>query len=844
MRLACLFVAVCSATALAQVGSTADEWAERFAPEPGPPPAVPAYADSYDKAAANVTAGRYRAAFSDLAGIGEPDAKRSAFIAVKAHLGLGEISDAVALLGKPPLKDDFDARSAHALLLLDLGKPSEAATIIDGLLAESPANYRAHFLRGRVLEDLGDFKAAVDAYHWFLEPEQDLLHKWQSDPDGFEDAAALTDLAASIHRWATLTSAYKDAQDLNDTVLGMFTRAFDVIDRSYTPARLAAAEFCMSRGDSEKAAAFMAPLEKSMPRSNDFLMVMAQQAASSGRDSALQGIAAKLRENDPESAEASLLEIFALARARAAGTAQRAAKLHEQFPDRPDIAGVDAALASLSGDDGRMSLILKAADQRWPTRSDVYVSAASVLAGAFQRDVAATLLQTAIKRTPWETEPRHLLGDLYLNDGYDDKARDVLEAAKELDPYHLETINYLRLLDELAKYDKRLTEHLIVYSDKTADPIAAEQIGDYLEASYADLCKTFQYTPKTKIVVQIYPDDDAFSVRMAGVPGVENFGVSFGRVLAAIAPRKGTKQGNFNWARVLHHEFVHTFNLLATDNRCPRWLTEGLAVWQERVPFRFDGVAEELYSGTMADELFTIRGFPLAFLRPKRQNDGEQAYTQGAYLAMYLEQTYGTESIVKLLAAYGAGKNDEQAFAAATGKPMSDFENDWHAWMKTRLAPWGYDENSAKQAKAFEDEGEDFIKARDFPQALTMYEQAYAIQPMAVKPHQRLAGLYLQKDLANPAKAIEHLKFLHVLELQDNRYAKQISRLYARLGDNANAAEWAKQATYVDLYDVAAHELLVDAAEKAGDTATAERERTVVNQLKVWDEQRRSNAGN
>ncbi|MDB5328443.1 MAG: tetratricopeptide repeat protein, partial [Phycisphaerales bacterium] len=430
--------------------------------------------------------------------------------------------------------------------------------------------------------------------------------------------------------------------------------------------------------------------------------------------------------------------------------------------------------------------------------------------------------------------------DLYLNDGYDAEARSALDEARALDPYNVKTLNYLALLDELDRFDKRRTEHFILYSDKDIDPISAEQIGDYLESVFTDVCGVFDYKPDSKIIIQIYSEDDAFSVRMAGVPGVENYGVSFGRVLAAIAPRKGTKQGNFNWARVLRHEFVHTINLMQTHERCPRWLTEGLAVWQEHVPFRFPDVPAELYKRTFADDLFSIRGFPLAYLRPKRGNDGEQAYTQGAYLAMYLDETYGKESIVKLLNGYGASKSDEEVFQLATGKPMLQIESDWHAWMKTKLKPWGYDDESMAKARVLAEEGEAFIKGRQLPEALKAWQAANELMPVEAKPHQRLAGLYLQKSLADPAKAIEHLKFLHVLELQDNRYAKQIAKLYDRLGDSTNAMHWAREATYVDLYDAAAHDLLSDYANKAGDMDLAEKEKQAADQVRLWDEKRRA----
>lgn len=828
-----------AALARADVGSTLDEWADRFAPEPGPAPKLPEYADGFDRAKANLTAGRYRAALVDVFTLDQA-APRCSLLHAEALIGLGESQDALELLAAPAVSGNHDAMRLRIETFLDQQNGAEALRLIDKVLAATPEDWAAHRQKGQALELLGRYKDAIDAYHWFLDPAQDYLRKWQTDADAFEDATGLTELATSLHRWATLTSAYKDVQQLNDTVLAMYTRAFDVLDRGYDPARIAAARFCLSRGDREKAGAILAPVSKRTPMSRAFLEISAEAAAESGSDSGMHEIADRIRTSDPDSVTAGLLEVNALARARSGGAVTKITALHKAWPQRLDVAGAFAALSFLAGDERSFGKTLADADAQFPTRAEAHFAAAEILEAALQREAAINLLKTVISRTPWETAPRHLLGDIYLNDGYDAEARAALEEARALDPYNVKTANYLTLLDELDRFDKRRTEHFILYSDKDADPITAEQIGDYLEAVYAEVCADFQYWPKTKIIVQIYPDNDAFSVRMAGVPGVENYGVSFGRVLAAIAPRKGTSQGNFNWARVLRHEFVHTINLMQTRERCPRWLTEGLAVWQEKVPFRFVDVPAELYKRTFADDLFSIREFPLAFLRPRRPGDGEQAYTQSAYLAMYLEATYGKHSIVKLLDGYGQLKTNEEAFLAVTGKPMAQVEADWHAWMKDRLKPWGYDEDSIAKAKELAEQGDAQVKGRDLPAALTTWRAANDLQPMEVKPHQRLAGLYLQKTMSDPAKAIEHLKFLHVLELSDNRYAKRIARLYDGLGDEASALHWAREATFVDLYDAAAHDMMAEYAAKAGDEALATKAKQSADQVRLWQDKQKA----
>ena len=38
--------------------------------------------------------------------------------------------------------------------------------------------------------------------------------------------------------------------------------------------------------------------------------------------------------------------------------------------------------------------------------------------------------------------------------------------------------------------------------------------------------------------------------------------------------------GSFNWQETLWHELAHVIHLTMTNNRIPRWLAEGVAVWE------------------------------------------------------------------------------------------------------------------------------------------------------------------------------------------------------------------------------------------------------------------------
>jgi tetratricopeptide (TPR) repeat protein len=155
------------------------------------------------------------------------------------------------------------------------------------------------------------------------------------------------------------------------------------------------------------------------------------------------------------------------------------------------------------------------------------------------------------------------------------------------------------------------------------------------------------------------------------------------------------------------------------------------------------------------------------------------------------------------------------------------------------VTTWGYDPETSKKYAKLRDEGELLIKAKKYDEAVKMFEQIVSMRPVDALPHTRLAGLYLTKQVNQPEKAIEHLIRLHQVELKDNQYAKRIARIYRDEDKLDEAVKYGMQAVYVDPYDPAAHKLLAELYEKAGNQAGLEREQRVIPILEKWLEANR-----
>jgi tetratricopeptide (TPR) repeat protein len=97
--------------------------------------------------------------------------------------------------------------------------------------------------------------------------------------------------------------------------------------------------------------------------------------------------------------------------------------------------------------------LLADVDKAAPTDAGAYYEVAEQLGAMRQYPRAAAMYQVAIARAPWWSNARNGLGLLYTQSGDEDLARVTLDAAHKVDPFNVETTNYLRLLDTMKGYD-------------------------------------------------------------------------------------------------------------------------------------------------------------------------------------------------------------------------------------------------------------------------------------------------------------------------------------------------------------------------------------------------------
>jgi tetratricopeptide (TPR) repeat protein len=358
----------------------------------------------------------------------------------------------------------------------------------------------------------------------------------------------------------------------------------------------------------------------------------------------------------------------------------------------------------------------------------------------------------------------------------------------------------------------------------------------------AALSKRYNFTPAGPILIEMFPKHDDFAVRTIGLPGmIGALGACFGRVVTLDSP-KARPPGDFNWGETLWHELAHVFTIQMSKQRVPRWLTEGVSVWEERRARPEWGREMDM---TFAHALNEGKVMKLDVLNQGFQDPKmiSLAYYQASLVVEYLVETYGEPKLHALLRAYGEGFEDETAIKEALGASFAQLQAGFDARIEKQYAslqralktPELKEKTSVEDLKAAAAASPESFgvqmrlaqalhEAKDSAGAIATLERAAQIIPSANganNPNAMIAKIALeQKDTA---RAIRALEAVMRVDHSDVDSARKLTELVAPLGDAARAEDAYRRLVAIDPFDREAAAALGRLALKRKDVATAVR---------------------
>ena len=531
--------------------------------------------------------------------------------------------------------------------------------------------------------------------------------------------------------------------------------------------------------------------------------------------------------------------------------------LQPRMPSQRQALALRAAAEGMRFDAAAMKARLDALDGLMPGSPLGQYECGRFLSLARQYEEAAGALGEAARRAPGWSAPIAELGLMEMQSGRDAEALSALRRAVELDPFDQRARYSLTLAEDLATWTRREGEHFVVRCKPGIDEALASWMPAVLDAVHDEVSGAIGHAPVRKTVIELHPDHKSFAVRITGMPSVHTMAASTGPLIALEAPREGAPQlhlGRFDWEDVLRHEYVHTVTLDRTRNRIPHWFTEALATRLEAKPRSFDAV-QLLARAFDQDELLGLDEIGMAFVRPKRADDRQLAYTQGAWMAEFIESAWGKDAVRALLGRYRDGATEAEVFPEVLGIDREEFmrrfrvhaEQDLRSWgmlaepslasmvedvrAETGAGPGPVSIDDARLVALLEAHPEHpdllemsirrSLKAVATPDAVTLERlRTYArVRPVDPWPHRELARAALAAG--DGAAAIPHLEFVDAREGTDPSFALELARLERARGNRAKALAHATKAARIDAYGPSTREFAAALAVEAGDLQAA-----------------------
>lgn len=258
----------------------------------------------------------------------------------------------------------------------------------------------------------------------------------------------------------------------------------------------------------------------------------------------------------------------------------------------------------------------------------------------------------AIAATPDLWSAHSQLGVSLMRMGRFDEARKELQLAYDNHYRDAETANSLTLIDSYSRFEIFRTPTTVLMLNKKEADVLRPYFQEQMSKTMAVYERKYQYKLKEPLQIEVYPDHEDFSVRTAGLPGLGGIlGVTFNNIIAMDSP-SGRTPGSFHWAATMVHEMSHAYVLSLTNERVPRWFTEGLAVHEETAvggPDWGDRMTPDIIAAIRDKKLLPVADIDRGFVHPTYPSQVIVSYYQAGKICDYISEHWGEGKLLDIV---------------------------------------------------------------------------------------------------------------------------------------------------------------------------------------------------
>ena len=491
---------------------------------------------------------------------------------------------------------------------------------------------------------------------------------------------------------------YRRAADIVVFGQAMLLRGTDpkvILDRVFTTAQqadpdarepyLARGRLALEKNDGALAAkAFQEGLEK-FPEDAEFHYGLAEAFASSDREAMGASLDAALKHN-PHHVPAMLRVADSRIDAEDyAAAAEWLGKAEAVNPHHPDLWAYRAVIAHLKPDAAAEADARARALAFWKNNPRVDHLIGRKLSQKYRFAEGAAYQRRALEHDAnYQPAQSQLASDL-LRLGEEDEGWRLAAEVHALDGYDVPAFNLMTLRDTMEKKFATLKNgDFTVRMALNEAPIYGQRALELLGEARRVLGAKYGIDVTRPTIVEIFQEQKDFGVRTFGMPENPGYlGVCFGRVVTMNSPASSIGHA-VNWEAVLWHEFCHTVTLQATRNRMPRWLSEGISVYEERQanPAWGEHMIPRYREMILEGKLTPVGKLSGAFMVPETPLHLQFAYYESSLVIEFIVERHGLEAVKAILKDLhdGISINDSLARRVA---PLGALETDFAAYAKT-----------------------------------------------------------------------------------------------------------------------------------------------------------------
>ncbi|MCX6857779.1 MAG: peptidase MA family metallohydrolase [Verrucomicrobia bacterium] len=541
--------------------------------------------------------------------------------------------------------------------------------------------------------------------------------------------------------WVTLGQAALALGADAQKVIQQYFQVAQKKDPKLEAAYLAEGRLALAKDDAARAADVFRAGLKAHGETADLRAGLGLAYANSDRSNQQESMVRALELN-PVHAEALLSQAEGFIGAEKFLEAEAAIqKVIEICETRAEAWALRAAVAHLSAADaGKVKSARANGLKLWDQDPVVDHTLGRVLSRAYRFAEGAAYQRQALAMDADFLPARVQLCHDLLRLGDEAEAWKLAASIREKDGYNVQAHNIGLLEREMNGYTTQSFDDFILKMPKRDWPIYGERALALLREAKAVLTAKYGLTLKRPVMVEFFGAQQDFAIRTFGSLGGQGLlGVCFGTVITMNTPGGLAHRGS-NWEATLWHEYCHVVTLTLTKNQMPRWLSEGISVYEERQRnpvWGMDMKADFRRMILEENETTPVGQLSSAFLNAKDHEHTMFAYYQSSQVVSYLMETFGLARVQGILRDLAEGRRINAALEANT-VALGTLEKDFDRYLKDKAEAYG------QKADWDEPKPEDLNPSE--PGALNAYHQKHPRNLWVI--HQLVDALIEQENWA------------------------------------------------------------------------------------------------